>query len=266
MSQKPRIALCVPSRGEWKACTARCYAAMCMKFAAEYVGTGQADVIQLQDMGTLLPFMRESLVKAARQAGATHILWIDDDMTFPPDALERLLNHGVPIVGAGYSQRRPPCRPTTMKQGVWVYTDEDKTGLEAVSFLGMGLMLTEVSVFENITEPFFDLQRIEGGSWIGEDVYFCLKARHELSIDVFIDHDLTKEVGHVGEHVYEMADAIRDRPIIEKEIEAKRRGEPFENPYKLLPHDKALLKRLGKTIHDLDGGDANIVVNRTAAE
>src|SRR5574341_488017 len=30
---------------------------------------------------------------------ATHLLWIDDDMVFEPDALDRLLAHDLPIVG-----------------------------------------------------------------------------------------------------------------------------------------------------------------------
>jgi hypothetical protein len=37
--------------------------------------------------------------------GASHILFLDSDMTFPPDTLQRLLDHKVPIVGADYVKR-----------------------------------------------------------------------------------------------------------------------------------------------------------------
>src|SRR4051794_24776807 len=59
---------------------------------------------------------RNLLTQAALKTPATHLLWIDADMSFPRDALLRLLAHRLPIVAGLYWNRRgalfpPPLRP-----------------------------------------------------------------------------------------------------------------------------------------------------------
>ena len=75
--------------------------------------------------GTYLPQQRMTLVKEAFQSGSTHILWIDSDMRFPKDALIRLLDRDLPIVGANYPMRRTPIIPTaTNLKGMPAFMDE----------------------------------------------------------------------------------------------------------------------------------------------
>lgn len=217
----PRIALCTPTRDVVNAEFYQAAMRMYGRFCTHYVATGQADIMHLTDLGTLLPDMRNSLAEEAIKAEATHILWLDSDMTFPHDALERLLAHGKPIVGAGYSQRKSPARPTTAKNGFWVYTEEDSTGLEAVDFLGMGCMLVETALYEAMPKPWHMLGYSSAMErTIGEDVFFCRRAREMFGVETFIDHDLTKEVLHIGWTHYSYQDALADRPEL---LEAQKR-------------------------------------------
>ena len=49
--------------------------------------------------------------------GLTHVLWIDDDMEFPPDALQRLLAHDQAIVGGlCFNRRSPAYQPIVAKK------------------------------------------------------------------------------------------------------------------------------------------------------
>lgn len=216
----PRIAICMPTRdlvaAECMMSAMKLYGHFCTRFVA----TGQAEAMFLTDLGTLLPEMRNALAKVAIQQGATHILWIDSDMTFPPNTIERLLAHGEPIVGASYSQRKEPCKPVAAKDGVWVYTEEDSTGLQEVDFVGMGVMLVETRVYDYIDEPWHMTAWSEkAGYTIGEDVYFCRKAR-AVGAPTFIDHDLSKEVSHLGWKHYRVSDAVAWRPELLKAQEA----------------------------------------------
>jgi hypothetical protein len=208
----PRIAICVPTRDLCNADFTHSYVKMVAHFCTHFVGKGQAETVQLMDMGTLLPDMRNQLVKTALEFEATHILWLDNDMTFPEDMIERLYSHQKPIVGANYSHRKEPCKPVAAKDGVWVYTEEASTGLEKVDFVGMGAMLVETAVYEHLGHPWHTLGwNAEKSTIVGEDVFFCRKAA-EIGAETFIDHDLSKEIGHVGYRTFTYKDPLEWRP------------------------------------------------------
>lgn len=208
----PRIAICVPTRDLCSSDFTHSYVKMVAHFCTHFVGKGQAETIQLMDMGTLLPEMRNTLAKASIAMGATHILWLDNDMVFPEDMIERLYSHGKPIVAAGYSQRKEPCKPVAARDSVWVYTEEDSTGLEKVDFVGMGAMLVEAEVYKNLPEPWHTLGwNPEKNTMVGEDVFFCRKAA-QIGADVYLDHDLSKELGHVGYRTFTFRDPLEWRP------------------------------------------------------
>jgi hypothetical protein len=208
----PRISICVPTRDLCNSEFSHSYVKMVAHFCTHFVGKRQAEIINLMDIGTLLPDMRNTLAETSIGLGATHILWLDNDMVFPEDMIERLYQHGKPIVGGGYSQRKEPAKPVASKNGVWVYTEEDSTGLEEVDFVGMGCMLVEAAVYEHLPKPWHNLGwSPEKGAVIGEDVYFCRKARG-IGASVFLDHDLSKEIGHVGYRTFTYRDALNARP------------------------------------------------------
>jgi hypothetical protein len=149
-------------------------------------------------VGTFVHQAREKLLHDVTELwGATHILWLDADMTFPPDTALRLLKHDKEVVAANYVTRVPPSRPTARRGGKCVSSSE-ASGLEAVDHVGMGVFLMDSSIVPNIHPRFWYSTETET-----EDVFFCRllkKAGH----DIWIDHDLSKEVGHVGQFTYRM--------------------------------------------------------------
>jgi hypothetical protein len=152
-------------------------------------------------VGTFVHQAREKLLHDMVELWcATHILWLDTDMTFPRDAALRLLQHDRGVVAANYVTRVAPSRPTARRDGQCV-SSHDATGLEAVDHVGMGVFLMRTAAVKELPRPRF---------WYStetetEDVYFCrlLKA---VGHEIWIDHDLSKEVGHIGQFVY------RDEP------------------------------------------------------
>lgn len=165
-------------------------------------------LIPLLSMGTLLVSQRNDLVRLAKQEEATHIIWIDSDMRFPPDLFSRLLKHDHNVVAANCPKRRMPVGPTA---GNWnsetgrkiaVYTNEDSTGLEIVDMVGTGIMLCKMTVFDAISKPYFATPWVAAAdNYQGEDVYFC-KQLKKAGIDIHIDHEVSKEIGHIGSFEY----------------------------------------------------------------
>jgi hypothetical protein len=164
--------------------------------------------------GTYIPQQRSTLADAAIEAGCSHILWLDSDMRFPPDSLVRLLQHNEPIVAANYPMRRVPILPTAEhKEHGSLFSDESATGLVPVSQCGMGLMLVDVNVFKTIGEPYFVLgYNAVSKSFVGEDYYFCHKARKH-GYKILIDQDLSRDVKHVGEIEFTMHHANLTREV-----------------------------------------------------
>lgn len=155
-------------------------------------------------VGTILPDQRNTLANHALSVGADYLLWVDTDMRFPRDGLARLLAHKLPIVAASYTTRRIPITPVAKnyipEADEWrdVPTTELNTGLEEVSGVGMGFMLTATEVFKKLPAPWFSFPwDPKAGKHHGEDIRFCLNAA-DAGFPTKIDHDLTKQVRHTG--------------------------------------------------------------------
>ena len=167
------------------------------------------------NIGTYIHKARTELLQVALGEGATHVLWIDSDMRFPQDALLRLLQHQVPVVGINYSKRRWPPEFVAIKRvptkegdvGEMLRTDADSTGLEEVDAIGMGLVLMETDFMVNLPDPekdpWFKFKMMPDGREVGEDVYFCkFIIKDLLKEKIFVDHDLSWQCSHLGTHEY----------------------------------------------------------------
>ena len=157
--------------------------------------------------GTYVHCARQAIADRALLERSSHVLWIDSDMRFPPGSLGRLLDHDVPIVGINYSTRSASDpKFVAVKDGERVVTSPDSTGLEDVDALGFGLVLMRTEVLSSILRtsgrPFFGYEWIpERRNWLGEDFYFCRKAK-DAGIPLAIDHDLSKDCSHIGSMEY----------------------------------------------------------------
>lgn len=196
-----RVAVCIPSCGQWNSVTGLSVAKLALHF--ERGKAGRMDVFSIS--GTMLPEQRSRCVAEAWRWNATHILWVDSDMGFPEEALLRLLRHGKPVVGVNYPRKMFPPIPTAYvdndDETGPLYTTDAKSGLEDVKHCGFGLMLCEIAVFDRLAEDLplfaFEPQPPHFTRFCTEDVYFCRKLKKH-GIPIFIDHDLSRDVSRRG--------------------------------------------------------------------
>lgn len=166
--------------------------------------------------GSLLPDVRTRIVSKAFEMNATHLIWADSDMLFPPDAFPQLLNHNKPVVGVNYAQKTMEARPTAFVDGdeytgpLW--TKDENKGLVEVAHCGFGLMVNDMRIFETIDLPYFVFEPAAPTNVIqmAEDVYFCRKLR-QAGLKIYVDQSLSQNIGHIGEFVYthDMANAAK---------------------------------------------------------
>jgi hypothetical protein len=148
----------------------------------------------------MLSQIRESLLRAALRAGATHILWLDTDMRFPSDTLRRLLSHSKAFVAANCVTKAVPAEPTAKTlYGSPVYTDKNSVGLEKVGHVGLAVALLQTQHLKRLVPPNFPMEwQKDAQAYAGEDGYFCRKWREATGLQIYIDHDLSRKVGHIG--------------------------------------------------------------------
>ena len=194
MLQKKKIAICIPSRDIWKAKFGMCLAA-CLAYSVLQL---PHDVIIINEKGSTPSMGRNKLVEKAINTKSDYILFVDDDMTFPHTALERLLKHDKPIVGCNAAAKSEEVQATGKGlDGKMLIPDK---GLEAVKYLGFGCILIDTKVFADIEYPYF-MEDVVNAT--GEDAYFCAKAR-EAGYEILCDHELSMEIGHIGDKEYKL--------------------------------------------------------------
>lgn len=146
--------------------------------------------------GSILPNVRELLANTAIQNKATHIMFIDSDMRFPADIVKNLMKRNLDIVGANCKQRTRD-EWTARKDGEFIGSQDEK-GVEEIDTIGMGATLIRIGVFEKMVEPYFSMPWDDKEKkHVGEDVYFCMKAK-EAGFKIFIDHDVSQKVKHAA--------------------------------------------------------------------
>ncbi len=153
------------------------------------------------EMGTVLSSLRETLADYALIHKFTHILWLDSDMTYPSDTLERLLAYDLDVVSCSYNARVAPYQSVAYihQNGQYVpLPDTAAPALIPVISNGMGCMLCSTNVLTRMDKPRFPITYVPDGEYYqGEDVNFCLKLQ-QLDIKVYVDTQLSAQVGHVG--------------------------------------------------------------------
>ncbi len=165
--------------------------------------------------GSILPQLRHRMVRRAQSVGATHILFIDSDQSFPPTTLRRLLSHRLPVVACNVATKTvvPSPLPTARHKGPGSghLVHPKGTGVERVWRVGCGIMMVEMSVFDRVPPPWFEVRYIpEIDDFEGEDWYFCRRLE-EHGIGV------SEEVGHWGEFEFRLS-MVPDRPALDAAV------------------------------------------------
>jgi hypothetical protein len=144
---------------------------------------------------------REWFLEASIKQGATHVMWLDSDMTVPRETAVLLAMHDRPVVALNYRVRQASGLWTACRDGLRVPTTPTSTGLEAVDYCGMGAMLMRTDVVAGLGRPWFRHGLNDLGGDVGEDVMFCNGLRR-AGFAIEMDHDLSKKVGHIGQYTY----------------------------------------------------------------
>lgn len=207
-----KIAVCVPVHRSVPAPFFKCYA----ELLAYSVWRRHELYLLIEDNGSL-EIKRNRLAIAARATEAEFLLWLDDDQTFPPDALHRLLKHDLPVVGCNIATRSEVPQSTALAEGddQRIQTTEELAlagSIQEVRALGLGLCLMKMDVFDLLDAwasgrgaqkawPLFD-SRVDhlGNVTTGEDVYFCGLIR-AAGIPIYVDHALSWEIGHLAQTI-----------------------------------------------------------------
>jgi hypothetical protein len=190
------ICLSVCSGGSIKTDTVSCLMASMAHFPVP--------IHMIMPVGGYVAQNRTMSVRMAMEHGSTHIMFIDSDMTFPPDGMERLFKQNKRIIGANYNARQLPLVSTVKlfdKNGNFTKGSAKNFPKKTfkVAAVGTGFCLIDLKVFDEIDLPWF-WAGFEGDEMFKtEDVYFCLKAK-KFGIDTWCDP--TIEVLHLGDYRY----------------------------------------------------------------
>lgn len=197
------VYICIPSRDLWKAEFGLSLSQLIGRCFVDHQKPTHGFKVfpyPIMESGSSIAEIRNSLVrKAMKDDDMSHVLFVDDDQIFPADTLHMLISHNEDIIGANIVRKEPNPRTNARElNGMGcVWTTPSSTGLQQVDFVGTGLMLISRNALEKIGDPWF-FYDIKNG--VGEDVNFCMSAK-DKGIPVYIDHDLSKQVKHVG-HFY----------------------------------------------------------------
>lgn len=132
----------------------------------------------------------------------THFLSLDDDQTFPGDVVERMLGAEKPIVTCNYRKKVMEVEYVCSNLDGQMLDSTHATGLEHIKMMGMGMALIDLAALKDLPAPYFGaIWNADTGKYVIEDEFFC-RQLWSRGIEIWCDHDLSREIGHVGEIEY----------------------------------------------------------------
>ena len=153
------------------------------------------DFFPIFSHGNFAATNKEKIVKIVKEHNCTHLLLVDCDMQFSPNALPALLDHNKDIVGVHYNYRKLPKETVTK-----FFDDKRPEKLFKVAGIGTGFLLIKMSVFEKLSKPYFPMEWDNDGNFIlTEDIGFSEKAR-KVGFNIWCDPNII--IKHLGEYAY----------------------------------------------------------------
>lgn len=229
-----KVLIAMPNMGTWDSAFGIAMLHMVTYFMQKPVpGFGGNQQLRPFDIGgSTLSNMRWKAVKLALRENFTHVLFIDSDQSFPKDLVHRWVAHNVDVVAANVATKRIPSQPTARYKpkegdpgyGTPVYTDDTTKGLERVWRVGTGVMMVRTGVFRKIVEPLFEVKwREEVSDYQGED-WSMAECFERAGFDIWVDHDVSKLVGHWGKMNYTHA-LVGETAMDDRELNFLRSNE-----------------------------------------
>jgi len=148
--------------------------------------------ILVQNAGPI-DFMRERLVESAIKQNSDLILFLDTDMDFPPDIINKMVGHfrtyeNIEAVTGIYTWKNPPFMPHVYPK----LTENGKFTIGAlfpldklfdVEGAGLGCAMLKTDLFKKTPQPWFKMELGDKGITMGEDLFFFKKAKPVMICD-----------------------------------------------------------------------------------
>lgn len=148
-----------------------------------------------------LDLAREQTIEMAMEVDPEWVLFLDSDVFPPKDIFFQLRQHDLDVISGVYYVKKDPPHPA-----MWRLDKEDTLSpvyqfkedlIVEVDAVGLGCTLVNKRVFEDIDRPWFrwtegyedhpwDMRSVGGQQGIGEDFYFCHKAK-EAGYNIYVD-------------------------------------------------------------------------------
>ena len=159
------------------------------------------------EVGSLVYNARNNLARQAIQAEADWVLWLDSDMVFSPDLLQRMMKvcteYDIDFLTAVCFRRKPPYSPCLFDKLERLPDDKGASytalmsvpdGRFQVGGCGFAGVLMSTDVLMSVAAK-FNGRMFDPLPGFGEDVSFCWRAR-QCGYEIWADSDI--EMGHVG--------------------------------------------------------------------
>lgn len=213
--------VCIPTTG----CSRAEHAMSLVNFAITFM---REPVFPYEDQSLLLRHYQSSSIQNGREwlvakslaEGASHILFVDEDIVFDAHVPFSLLRRRLPLVAGNYKIRYEgmPFAALTPDLAGRIPTTETSPPLEECGACGFGMALIERQVFEKLPQPWFPtLWDEQAKAYSTEDLPFFLNAR-AAGFTPVIDHEASRAIIHIGHYRYRWNDP-RDRlvssPVLE---------------------------------------------------
>lgn len=159
--------------------------------------------------GTYIHDSRNKITKMAQDMDATHLLFIDGDMYFEPEEIDKLFEVDKDVVGCHYNGRSFPLISTIIPvdpQGSKIRNPEFQMPDKPfkVYAAATGFMLIKMEVFDKLKMPYFFCEWVGDKNknvidQIGDDVYFCDRVG-KAGMEVWVQPSV--KMLHIGAYMY----------------------------------------------------------------
>jgi FkbM family methyltransferase len=191
----------------------------CMRLQQEFLLKKIHGVFQHHFGDSAVGRARNNLTRQFLQSDCTHLLFVDSDLVFGCDQIERMLTHDLPIVGGLYVKKQEG-PPQFVINGTFEPSQPRPDHLMEVRYVGTGFIMVAREVFEKMIEVYGEqisyrldydagitewdfwtmgVYKYPDGNkrWLSEDWYFCQRAL-DLGYKVYVDMAvLLKHSGYV---------------------------------------------------------------------
>lgn len=173
------------------------------------IQTGTEPIIYGVSCSSLIYDARNALAKTAIDAGADRVLWLDSDMIFQPDIVQRLsadMDEGREIVSALYFTRKNPVSPVVYSKTGYSgeedgklipyaekYIDYPKDKVFECAGFGFGACMVSTDLMKHVYDVYGAPFAPSAG--FGEDLTFCRRLE-ELGIKMYCDSRI--KCGHIA--------------------------------------------------------------------